>query len=102
MECSDRGSLLELADLTRHSPPNVLTGLIYKSRFSNIVIFEIDLMTKSMAQIVRFSEHQSIAKLARVLFWCSMALTFLCEVAAITVMAAISSKRSAEALSMRA
>ena len=44
-------------------------------------------MTRSMAQIVRFSESQSIAK---VLFWCSMALTFLCEVAAITIMAAIS------------
>jgi len=47
-------------------------------------------MPKTMAAIVRWAESQPIANLAGVLFWCSMALTFLCEVAAITIMTAIS------------
>jgi hypothetical protein len=43
-----------------------------------------------MAAIVRWAESQSIADLAKMLFWCSMMLTFLCEIAAFTIMAAIS------------
>lgn len=47
-------------------------------------------MAKSMAAIVRWAESQSKANLAKMLFSCSMALTFLCEIAAITIMAAVS------------
>jgi hypothetical protein len=43
-----------------------------------------------MAAIFRWAENQSTANLVRILFWCSMALTCLCEVAAITILAAIS------------
>ncbi len=47
-------------------------------------------MANSMAAIVRSAESQSKANLAKMLFWCSMALTFLCEAAAIAIMAAVS------------
>jgi hypothetical protein len=47
-------------------------------------------MVQSMAAIARWAESQSIADLVRMLFWGSMTLTFLCEIAAITIMAAIS------------
>jgi hypothetical protein len=46
-------------------------------------------MTKSSEAIFRWAKGQS-DNLTKILFWCSMALTFFCELAAITVIAAIS------------
>jgi hypothetical protein len=45
-------------------------------------------MPASIAAIVRWAESQLIV--TKMLFWCSMALTFLCELAATTIISAIS------------
>jgi len=47
-------------------------------------------MTKSIVAIVRWVENQPIANLAKIFYWCSMTITFVCEIAAITILAAIS------------
>jgi hypothetical protein len=47
-------------------------------------------MTKPMAEIVTWVENQSISNLAVIFYWCSIAITFICEIAAITILATIS------------
>lgn len=47
-------------------------------------------MTKSIGAIARWVEDRSIGTLANILYRCSMAITFVCEVSAITILAAIS------------
>jgi len=46
-------------------------------------------MRKSIAAIASWIENPSIANLTKIFYWCSMAMTFICEVAAITILAAI-------------
>ena len=47
-------------------------------------------MTKPMAEIVTWVENRSISDLAMIFYWWSIAITFICEIAAITILAAIS------------
>jgi hypothetical protein len=47
-------------------------------------------MTKPMAAIVTWVENRSLSNLAMIFYWCSMAITFICEIAAITILATIS------------
>ena len=47
-------------------------------------------MSKIIVAILRSDEVHFTANLFESLFWCSMALTFLCEVAAVTILTAVS------------
>jgi hypothetical protein len=58
----------------------------------NDSFFETESMTNSLWVIFRWAERQLISDFTRTLFWCSMALTCLCEIAATTIMAAIGTK----------
>jgi hypothetical protein len=47
-------------------------------------------MTKPIAAIVTWFEHRSASNLTIIFYWCSIAITFICELAAITILATIS------------
>jgi hypothetical protein len=47
-------------------------------------------MVKSIVAIASWAESQSTANLVMIVYWCSTAITFICEIAAVTILAAIS------------
>jgi hypothetical protein len=47
-------------------------------------------MTRSVAAIVAWVEDQPTANLVMIVYWCSIAITFMCEIASITILATIS------------
>ena len=47
-------------------------------------------MTRSAAAIVAWIESQPTANLVMIVYWCSIAITFMCEIASITILATIS------------
>ena len=47
-------------------------------------------MTRSAAAIVAWVENQPTANLVMIVYWCSIAITFMCEIASITILATIS------------
>jgi hypothetical protein len=47
-------------------------------------------MTRSAATIVAWVENQRTANLVMIVYWCSIAITVMCEIASITILATIS------------
>jgi hypothetical protein len=47
-------------------------------------------MTRSAAAIVAWVENQPTANLVMIVYWSSIAITFMCEIASITILATIS------------
>jgi hypothetical protein len=47
-------------------------------------------MTRSAATIVAWVENQPTANLVMIVYWCSIAITFMCEIASIAILATIS------------
>jgi choline-glycine betaine transporter len=47
-------------------------------------------MTKSVAAIIAWVENQPNALLVMIVYWCSIAIAFVCETASITILATIS------------
>ena len=46
-------------------------------------------MTRLVGAIVTWAKNQPTANLLMIIYWCSIAITFICEVAAITILATI-------------
>jgi choline-glycine betaine transporter len=47
-------------------------------------------MTRSAAAIVAWVENQPTANLVMIVYWCSIAITFMCEIASMTILTTIS------------
>ena len=47
-------------------------------------------MTRSAAAIIAWVENQPTANLVMIVYWCSIAITFMCEIASITILATVS------------
>jgi hypothetical protein len=70
-------------------------GRFFSSRvlgllFSEIINLKTMHMTRSAATIVAWAEKQPTANLVMIVYWCSIAIAFMCEIASITILATIS------------
>jgi hypothetical protein len=68
----------------------IFFGLCFWCAFFRNNKFETMHMTRSAAAIVAWVESQPTANLVMIVYWCSIAITFMCEIASITILATIS------------
>jgi hypothetical protein len=69
---------------------NFFSARVFGLLFSEIINLMTMHMTRSVAAIVAWVESQPTANLVMIVYWCSIAITFTCEIASITILATIS------------